>query len=269
MRLDRKLIPQLVEQVNHYLRGKRHHELVNSSIACEDWVACLKQTGIPPKTDGKSLGTCIEKLLKAEISRTLGVKLTGSAAAGVDIPELALNTKATSNRQPQSSEPFDSPYERVLGAKYDILACIYNGNEFLRSERNTPIQITAAMYYERTEVADRQLRDSARLLRELHVAGTVREELAKRVLRSIVYAKKSSAGYKALHKGLQRAQLAVIDATVEAYEEEMAAKGKIELPKEAEWEAFKGSPLNGKISISFALQWRYQYNPNAEGVRYF
>jgi hypothetical protein len=180
-----------------------------------------------------------------------------------------LNTKATSDRQPQSSEPFDSPYERVLGAKYDILACIYNGIEFLKSQKNTPIQVTAAMYYERSEVADQQLCESARLLRDLHKGGVVDEELARRALRAIVYAKKSSAGHKALHKGLQRSELAVIGTTIEAYEEEMAAKGIIELPKDAEWKAFEDSPLNGKISISFALQWRYQYNPSAEGVRYF
>jgi hypothetical protein len=54
-------------------------------------------------------------------------------------------------------------------------------------------------------------------------------KFAKRALRVIVYARKSSAGYKALDKGLQRRELAVIDTTVEAYEEEMATKGKIEL----------------------------------------
>jgi hypothetical protein len=269
MKLDRSLIPDIVEQVNHYLRGERHKQLAKSSIAGDDWLACLKQTGIPPKSDGKSLGTCIEKLLKAEISRKLQINVTGSAAAGVDIPELSLNTKATSDKQPQSSEPFDSPYERVLGSKYDILACIYNGMEFLKSQKSTPIQITAAMYYERTEVADQQLCQSARLLRDLHNQGVIGEELAKRALRAIVYAKKSSAGYKALHKGLQRGELAIIDATVEAHEEEMAAKGKIELPNDAEWAAFQNSPLSGKISISFALQWRYQYNPGAEGVRCF
>ncbi|MBX9790805.1 MAG: hypothetical protein K2Y37_17950 [Pirellulales bacterium] len=125
------------------------------------------------------------------------------------------------------------------------------------------------MYYARTEVADQQLCASARLLRERLNSNAVDEEMAKRALRAIVFARKTSAGYKALHKGLQRDEIAVIRATVEAYEEVMAAKGKIELPKDVEWAAFKTSPLNGKISISFALQWRYQYNPAAEGVRYF
>jgi hypothetical protein len=63
MKLDRRLIPEIVEQVNHYLRGEQHEHLAGSSIARDDWLACLKRTGIPPKTDGKSLGTCIEKLL--------------------------------------------------------------------------------------------------------------------------------------------------------------------------------------------------------------
>ena len=130
MKLDPKQIPEIVTQVNHYLRGDQHQLLDGSSIYGDEWLANLKKSGIPPRTDGKSLGTYIEKLLKAEISRKLDVKLTGSAASGVDIPELSLNTKATSDKQPQSSEPFDSPYERVLGAKYDILACIYNGCTF-------------------------------------------------------------------------------------------------------------------------------------------
>jgi len=269
MVLDRKLIPELVEQVNFYLRGQRHEQLETARIAGEDWLRCLRETKLPAKTDGKSLGTCIEKLLKAEISRRLGIELTGSAAAGVDVPELSLNTKATSDKQPQSSEPFDSPYERVLGAKYDILACIYNGIEFFGAQRNMPLRITAAMYYERSQVADQVLCESARLLRDLYNSKVVDERLGKRALRAIVYAKKSSAGYKALDKGLERGAFDVIDTTVEAYEEEMAAKGKIELPKPSEWEEFKVSPLNGRIAISFALQWRYQYNPNAAGVRFY
>lgn len=161
MELDKALIPEVVEQVNFYLRGERHEQLEESSIAKDKWLECLKRTKLPGRTDGKSLGTCIEKLLKAELSRKLGMSLHGSAASGVDIIELSLNTKATSDKQPQSSEPFDSPYERVLGAKFDIFVCVYNGIEFLQSQKNAPIQITAAMYYNRTEVADQQLCESA------------------------------------------------------------------------------------------------------------
>jgi hypothetical protein len=276
MELDRKLIPAIVEQVNYYLRGERHQQLAKvipgSTAFGREWLACLRSTKLPPRTDGKSLGTCIEKLLKAEISRSLNIILTGSAAAGVDIPELSLNTKATSDRQPQSSEPFDSPYERLLGAKYDILACIYNGIEFLKSQKNLPIQINAAMYYARTEVADMQLCATARLLRDLYTANNVDERLARRTLRSIVYAKKSgpgSAGYKVLKNGISKGDLTVIRAAVEAHEEEMATEGEIGLPKEKEWVEFKTSPLNGKIGISFALQWRYQFDVSVEDVRYF
>lgn len=197
------------------------------------------------------------------------MSLHGSAASGVDIIELSLNTKATSDKQPQSSEPFNSAYERVLGAKFDIFACVYNGIEFLQSQKITPIQITAAMYYDRTEVADQQLCESARLLRGALNDHVVDEETGKRTLRTIIYAKKTAAGFKTLHKGRERREIVVINTAVEAYEEVMAEKGKIELPKPAEWTAFKEGPLNGKISISFALQWRYQYNPNAEGVRCF
>ena len=80
---------------------------------------------------------------------------------------LCPNQQRAEDFWPQSSEPFDSPYERVLGAKYDILACVYNGKEFLHLQTATSLQITAAMYYERSEVADQILCASARLLREL------------------------------------------------------------------------------------------------------
>jgi len=113
---------------------------------------------------------------------------------------------------------------------------------------------------------------TARLLRGLYTSNVLDDKLAKRGLRAIVYAKKGgrgSAGYKVLRDGISKGDLTVIGAAVEAHEEEMATEGEIGLPKEKEWTAFKDSPLDGKISISFALQWRFSFDARVKGVRFF
>ena len=275
MALARSRIAAIVRTVNEYLRGD-HHEQIRDIISKDgtptSWLAYLEHNKRPEKTDGKSLGTMIEKLVKAEISRVTRIKITGSSAAGVDIPELALNTKATSDRQPQSSEPFDSPYERVLGAKYDILACVYNGLEFLQPDSTAPLRINAAMYYLKTQVADRELCSTAKILQAEAKEGGINPDLGKRALRAIVYAKKSGPGsgtYKLLKAALAEHQGIRVEAAIDSYEMEMETDGEIGLPKPDEWRRFLSSPLDGKISISFALQWRYQYDPAERSVRCF
>ncbi len=266
LRLKQKL-PGIVKAVNQYLRGEDHSRIRRYVSQLEpagkepSWLSHLASTKRPERTDGKSLGTYIEKLVKAEISRFLSIPITGSSAVGVDIPELLLNTKATSDRQPQSSEPFDSPYDRVLGSKYDIVVCIYNGREFF-APASPPLRILTAQYLERTEVADNKLCATAKLLQQLVLDKAVDAKLGKRLLKAIVYAKKAGPK-KPLYTGLHRALASggrgeALDA-VEKCESEMASEGEIALPTTDEWNSFLKSPLNGRIGISFALQWRYQF----------
>ena len=265
-------LPAIVEAVNTYLRGQ-NHALIRHKV-CEiepgkaepSWFRHFAKAKRPERTDGKSLGTYIEKLLKAEISRFFGIAIGGSPAAGVDIPELALNTKATSDRQPQSSEPFHSPYDRVLGSKYDIVVCIYNGTELFGSTA-CPLRILSAQYLERTEVADKKLCATATHLQALACNSQIQADLARRTLRAIVYAKKGGpkrASYTALDKSLASGDVTHVSETVQTCEMDMAAEGEIALPNEEEWSDFLAAPLNGKIGISFALQWRYQFRSLAE-----
>jgi len=265
-------LPAIVGAVNDYLRGQNHGRIrpkvceIEPGKAEPSWFRHFAKTQRPERTDGKSLGMYIEKLLKAEISRFLGIAIGGSSAAGVDIPELALNTKATSDRQPQSSEPFHSVYDRVLGAKYDIVVCIYNGTEFFEST-GCPLRILSAQYLARTEVADNKLCATAKQLQSLASGRSIRADLAKRALRAIVYAKKGGpkrASYTELDKSLAAEDETRILGAVENCETDMAAEGEIPLPSDEEWTTFLASPLNGKIGISFALQWRYQFRSLAE-----
>jgi hypothetical protein len=122
----------------------------------------------------------------------------------------------------------------------------------------------SAAYYRRTEVADAKLCATAKLLQRLVSQQRIDIRLAQRALRSIVYAKKTgprSGPYRSLEQALGAEDLRLVEEAVNQYETEMTTEGEIGLPSDSEWVAFLASPLDGRISISFALQWRYQFPP--------
>ncbi len=75
-------------------------------------------------TDGKAVGTYLEQKFQG----LLHAKYTydeGSSARGIDFPGLNVDMKVTSIRQPQSSSPFRSARQKVLGLGYSLLIFVY------------------------------------------------------------------------------------------------------------------------------------------------
>lgn len=75
-------------------------------------------------TDGKAVGTYVEH----RFHEYLGEKYSyapGSSAKGIDFPELRVDLKVTSIRQPQSSCPFRDAGQKVYGLGYHLLVFIY------------------------------------------------------------------------------------------------------------------------------------------------
>lgn len=261
----------LARPVNSYLRGESLDLVAEQLRSLEPtrtlpaWFNELRSRKRPLKSDSKTLGTCVEKLLKAEIGRAFDLQITGSSASGVDIPELNLNTKATSDRQPQSSEPFKSAYERILGANYDILLSVYNGEAFLEDARRS-LEIVNIAYLTKTEVADANLCVLARLSRELLRRQVFDEALCRRVVRGIVYLKKGKRLYNQLKGALTTGDIPELDNVLR--EMETAADhldSLIDQPSPSEWDQYLSAKLDGKIGISFALQWRFQFRSCVPG----
>jgi hypothetical protein len=75
-------------------------------------------------TDGKAVGTHIEKAFKAYLAKSYLFE-EGNAAKGVDFPELAIDLKVTSVDQPQSSSPFQSARQKIFGLGYSLLVFVY------------------------------------------------------------------------------------------------------------------------------------------------
>lgn len=63
-------------------------------------------------TDGKAIGTYLEQKLRT-LLKTRCDFTEGNSAQGIDFPSLGVDMKATSKRQPQSSCPFKSAWQRT------------------------------------------------------------------------------------------------------------------------------------------------------------
>jgi hypothetical protein len=75
-------------------------------------------------TDGKVVGTYLEQKFQAYLRNNYSFP-AGNSARGVDFPELAVDIKVTSIKQPQSSCPFKFARQKVYGLGYSLLVFVY------------------------------------------------------------------------------------------------------------------------------------------------
>lgn len=76
-------------------------------------------------TDGKAIGTYVEAKFQKYLRDRYDFQL-GSAARGIDFPELNVDLKVTSAKQPQSSCPFRSARQKIFGLGYSVLVLVYD-----------------------------------------------------------------------------------------------------------------------------------------------
>ncbi len=75
-------------------------------------------------TDGKAVGTYLElKFRKYLVDRYKFEQ--GNAAKGIDFPDIGVDIKVTSIKQPQSSCPYRSARQKVFGLGYSLLVFVY------------------------------------------------------------------------------------------------------------------------------------------------
>lgn len=75
-------------------------------------------------TDGKAIGTYLEHKFMTNLSESYCYE-KGNSASGIDFPELGVDIKVTSIKQPQSSCPFQSATQKVYGLGYSLLVFVY------------------------------------------------------------------------------------------------------------------------------------------------
>ena len=96
-------------------------------IEAQIFVQVVSSTPIPQLygvTDGKAVGTYIEQAFNQYLRNKYSYTL-GNAASGIDFPELEVDLKVTSIRQPQSSCPFRDASQKIYGLGYHLLVLAY------------------------------------------------------------------------------------------------------------------------------------------------
>ena len=123
----------------------------------QDFVQALGTTPVPflyGVTDGKAVGTYIEQAFHKFLTERYSY-IAGSSASGIDFPELEIDIKATSIRQPQSSSPFRDASQKVYGLGYHLLVFVYEKID-LDQLRAAELKFRHTIFIERERTGDYQ-----------------------------------------------------------------------------------------------------------------
>src|SRR5437867_3782636 len=105
-------------------------------------------------TDGKAVGTYLEHKFQSVLQSryTYG---RGNSAKGIDFPELGVDIKVTSIRQPQSSCPFKSARQKIYGLGYSLLVFVYDKRDEEKT-RTCRLDIQHTIFVQKERTSDYQ-----------------------------------------------------------------------------------------------------------------
>ena len=89
----------------------------------------------------------------------------GNSAKGIDFPELGVDMKVTSFRQPQSSCPYESARQKIYGLGYSLLIFVYEKTDDLITRTGT-LNIRHTIFVEKERTADFQTTTGIRRILE-------------------------------------------------------------------------------------------------------
>lgn len=105
-------------------------------------------------TDGKAIGTYLEHKFQNYLEEKY-IFQKGNSAKGIDFPELMVDMKVTSIKQPQSSCPFKSARQKIFGLGYSLLIFVYEKQDNHDHKTGT-LNIIRTIYVEQSRTADYQ-----------------------------------------------------------------------------------------------------------------
>ena len=105
-------------------------------------------------TDGKAVGTYLEHKFQASL-REKYKHAEGSSAKGIDFPEIGVDIKVTSIKQPQSSCPFKNARQKIFGLGYSLLVFVYDKTDNPQTRTGT-LSILHTIFIEAGRTADYQ-----------------------------------------------------------------------------------------------------------------
>jgi hypothetical protein len=105
-------------------------------------------------TDGKTVGNYLEHKFTAYLAENYSYQ-PGNSASGIDFPDLEVDIKVTSVKQPQSSCPFKSATQKVFGLGYHLLVFVYDKYDDADS-RTARLDMQHTVFIDKSRTADFQ-----------------------------------------------------------------------------------------------------------------
>lgn len=105
-------------------------------------------------TDGKAIGTYLEHKFIEDLTDKYYF-IHGNSARGIDFPDLLIDIKVTSIRQPQSSCPFSSARQKIFGLGYSLMIFAYEKEDRHDTETSC-LHIQHVIFVDSSRTADYQ-----------------------------------------------------------------------------------------------------------------
>lgn len=141
-------------------------------LSAGEYAKALSQTQIDSLfgiTDGKAVGTFVEHQFNDYLTERFAYK-PGNSARGIDFPELGIDLKVTSIKQPQSSCPFRDATQKVYGLGYDLAVFVYDKTDD-QEQQTARLKILHVIYVNKEATSDFQT--TTGLLRILENNGNI------------------------------------------------------------------------------------------------
>lgn len=103
-------------------------------------------------TDGKKVGTYFEQKFQAYLLRKYTFTECNSAS-GIDFPDLQVDMKVTSIKQPQSSCPFKDARQKIFGLGYSLLVFVYRKTDDAATATST-LNVLHTIFVDAKRTAD-------------------------------------------------------------------------------------------------------------------
>lgn len=115
-------------------------------------------------TDGKAVGTYLEQKFRRFLKDRY-MFAEGNSASGIDFPDLLVDVKVTSIKQPQSSCPFHSARQKIYGLGYSLLIFVYDKTDNAVTKAAT-LNILYTIFVEASKTGDYQMTRGIRSILE-------------------------------------------------------------------------------------------------------
>jgi hypothetical protein len=137
-------------------------DLLSSARSFVDSEPAIHDAALFGVTDGKAVGTYLEHRFQDFLKARYQYQ-RGNSASGIDFPELGVDMKTTSSRQPQSSCSFKSARQKIYGLGYSLLVFVYEKTDDASAQLGR-LNIIHIIFVESQKTADYQTTTGIRQL---------------------------------------------------------------------------------------------------------